>query len=546
MDLDFLYNPDGTLHRYRMTERYIIESRPDLHAAIQKSFGHTWSQRLWHFVNGPIVPSCSTCDGPVKFWNFVNGYRKFCSPKCCATNQETEEKKRGTSIERYGVEHHFMSQEIKDKRKSTFIANYGVDHPWKSDKIQKKIKDTNSERYGGAPAASKLVRDKMESTNLNRYGAKNAMQSEPIKSKVLNANLSKYGAHHQWSKQEVSDFIRSMDVTCDRTDSHFVITCACGNTSEISASTFYKRVKAGISPCTECNPIYNGKSDLERSVLSFIKTITDSTILTNTRKSIGLELDIYLPELGVAIEINGLYWHSELFKDKNYHIKKTEKCESLGIRLIHIFEDDWHHKGNIVRSRLANIFNQYNDRIYARHCTVLRINNKIAADFLSDNHLQGSINGTHAYGLFYKNKLVSVMTFGKMRKSMGSTSMSGFYELYRFCSLLGTSIPGAASKLLGAFIKSVSPKQIITYADRGWSNGNLYEKLGFKYVGKTKPNYHYIINDKRHSRFSFRKDVLLSQGYDPQKTEHEIMLERKIYRIYGCGNLKYTMLFHTI
>ena len=111
----------------------------------------------------------------------------------------------------------------------------------------------------------------------------------------------------------------------------------------------------------------------------------------------------------------------------------------------------------------------------------------------------------------------------------------GVYELLRFCNKLNTTVVGGASKLLKHFIKTVNPKSIISYADKRWSNGNLYEKLGFIHTHDSKPNYFYIVNNKRENRFSYRKDILVKEGYDKTKTEHEIMLERKIYRIYDCG-----------
>jgi hypothetical protein len=134
------------------------------------------------------------------------------------------------------------------------------------------------------------------------------------------------------------------------------------------------------------------------------------------------------------------------------------------------------------------------------------------------------------------------MTFGSLRKSMGSNSVENSYELYRFCNELNTSVIGGASKLLKHFINTYQPKEIISYADRRWSKGNLYEKLGFKFVSNTPKSFSYIINNKREYRFKFRKDVLIKLGFDSKKTSHEIMLERNIFRIYDCGNKKYILI----
>ena len=133
------------------------------------------------------------------------------------------------------------------------------------------------------------------------------------------------------------------------------------------------------------------------------------------------------------------------------------------------------------------------------------------------------------------------MTFSKLRKNLNGNNEENAYELLRFSNKLNTIVVGGASRLLNYFIKNVQPKKIISYADKRWSNGSLYKKLGFEHIRDSKPNYYYIVNDKRENRFNYRKDVLVKEGYDNSKTEHQIMKERKIYRIYDCGCMVYEM-----
>jgi hypothetical protein len=133
------------------------------------------------------------------------------------------------------------------------------------------------------------------------------------------------------------------------------------------------------------------------------------------------------------------------------------------------------------------------------------------------------------------------MTFGSLRKNMGRKSIDGHYELLRFCNKLYTSVVGGADKLLKYFIKTYNPKEITSYADRRWSQGDLYEKLGFEFIHNSKTNYFYINKGKREHRFKYRKDILVKEGFDKNKTEREIMKERGFNRIYDCGNKKYVL-----
>ena len=138
------------------------------------------------------------------------------------------------------------------------------------------------------------------------------------------------------------------------------------------------------------------------------------------------------------------------------------------------------------------------------------------------------------------------MTFGNLRKNLGQKAEEGSYELLRFCNKLNTSVVGGANKLFKYFVNQIKPKKIISYADRSWTMNNgksLYDNLGFKIIGVSKPNYYYIINKIRMNRFGFRKDKLVKEGYDKNKTELQIMTERKIYRIYDSGCLKYEICF---
>jgi hypothetical protein len=274
------------------------------------------------------------------------------------------------------------------------------------------------------------------------------------------------------------------------------------------------------------------------SSLGFEIETSNRTILSNNK-----ELDIYIPSKKIAIEYNGLFWHSELYRDKNYHIQKTQECQEKGIHLIQIFEDEWINNIGIVKSRLSNILGVTQFHTYARKCELRYISSSEAESFLDRHHIQGSCNSSIQLGLFKNNKLLAVMTFGNLRKNLGSSAEPGKYELLRFCNFVNLNIVGGASKLLNRFIKDYSPKEIVSYCDLRWSDGNLYEKLGFTFSHQSIPSYFYIFGQTRKNRYGFRKDILIKKyGCSSDDTEHNFCLSNGWYRIYDCGTKLYKLI----
>ena len=295
----------------------------------------------------------------------------------------------------------------------------------------------------------------------------------------------------------------------------------------------------------EITPSY--RSGPENEIAEFVKSLNVEVILNNKSILNGTELDIYLPQHNIAIEYNGLYWHSEKQgKTKNYHIDKTKKCLTKNIRLIHIFSDEWLTRKEIIKSRIKTLLKLNTEKIYGRKCEIITLTKEEKRYFLDKHHLQGNDKSNIFYGLRYQGVVVSVLTFGKLRSSMGhKTTQLNEYEIYRFSSL---NVIGGFSKLLNHFIKTHKPTKIITYSDRNWSPSTefcFYNKMGFTYVGETKPNYHYTKRyNKREHRYNYRKSKLIELGFDPQKSETQIMYELGFDRVWDTGNLKFEMGFN--
>jgi hypothetical protein len=287
---------------------------------------------------------------------------------------------------------------------------------------------------------------------------------------------------------------------------------------------------------------YNGTSAEEIKLADFIKDNYDGTIIRNdTTVLSGKELDIYLPDLKLAIELNGDRFHSDLYKDKLYHLKKTTECNDKGIHLIHIWMCDWMKKQDIIKSIILNKLGVISTRIYARNTEVREITNKVAQTFLSENHLQGQSISNYRYGLFYKDELVQVMTFSKLRHATGHVPKENSYELVRMCSKLGLIVVGGSNKLLKHFIKIINPKTILSYANRDWASGDVYKTLGFNFIKHTPPGYFYTKSKIKYHRYKFQKHKLVKAGYDKNKTEYQIMTERGFYKIWDCGNMRYEL-----
>ena len=157
------------------------------------------------------------------------------------------------------------------------------------------------------------------------------------------------------------------------------------------------------------------------------------------------------------------------------------------------------------------------------------------------------IEPTLKLGAFYKGRLIAVMTFAVPSISKGQKCVKGnIWELSRFCT--STRITGITGKILEHFKRNYKWSNIFSYADLRWSDGNVYNKVGFEYTGNSAPNYWYVYKKnmyekKRYHRFNFRKDVLNKklEVFDPKKTEYENMLINGWDRIWDCGDMKFEM-----
>lgn len=286
--------------------------------------------------------------------------------------------------------------------------------------------------------------------------------------------------------------------------------------------------------CPKCKYI---RSNKEIELYNFIKTLNINC--TNNANVISPKtLDIYLPNYNLAIEFNGLLHHSELRKPNDYHYNKTKLCNSLGIELIHVWEDDWEFKKEIVKSIIKNKLKITENTIHARKCKIVEINHSVAKEFYNNNHIQSSCNpAQHNIALYVQDNIVSCMSFSNNASNRGAKQ----WELIRFCNKINYNVVGGANKLFKYFINKYKVNNITSYSNNDYFNGNLYEKLGFKFIKELKPDYKTIYKKRRTSKQFSRKSNLIKlfPNSDINNTEHKICLDNKLYRIYDAGKKKW-------
>jgi hypothetical protein len=535
------------LNSNSVKESWVISNLPNLYNFIKDNFGSTISEKIYLLKNKKNF--CKVCNSDVEFLSYKRGYRIYCSKKCSNSDIDLINSKleiyKATCINKYGVDNASKSalviDKIKESRKlidygsinikskETFLKKWGVDNPSKLEHVKKKKEKTNIDNWGVSnPFKSESIKDKIRKTNIEKYGYYHPVMSINVKNKIKNTNIERWGVDNYKSSQiDKEETLISKDPGYIKyiSNSIYLLYCNKGHEYKIKYDNYYNRNKLNLTLCTICNPINELSSSMENDLYNFIESIYDGEIIKSYRDV--LEIDIYLPNLNIGFEFNGLYWHSEEFKGKWYHAKKVDYFKERGIRVINIWEDDWTYKRSIIQSQITNLIGLTTNKIWARKCEVRQIlDNNLSKDFLNENHVQGCDKSSIRIGLFQNNELISIMTFDNFE---GRNKMeNGGWNLSRFCNKIGYNVVGGASKLLSYFIKEIGPKRIISYADASWSNGDLYFKLGFNNIYNSDPDYKYVVGNKRIHKSRYRKSIT---GISESKL--------KLSKIWDCGKIKF-------
>jgi hypothetical protein len=333
-----------------------------------------------------------------------------------------------------------------------------------------------------------------------------------------------HGDKYEYSKVEYVNYNTKITVTCKK---H-------GDWLQTPDSHLQGK---GCSICANVGP-----SKAQLAISEFLTNYTP-VILEHKFPGSTRRFDIYLPEKHLAIEYNGLYWHSSRTEAIERESEKHALAKANGVRVITVFQDEWHYQPDVVQNTLLSAMGEL-PKIFARKCTVMPLTTEDVGHFYLENHVQGSPQSSVHFGLFNSGDLVACMSFGMLRSSRRNTDRR-HWELTRYASTC--TVVGGASKLLKAFRRENLADKLTSYSDARMFSGNMYAQLGFTRTHQTLPDYYYVnlrVATWRVHKAKFQKKHLakLFPGCDIEnKTEKEICEENGYYQVYDCGKVRWDL-----
>jgi len=502
--------------------KFIRDNYPLLYHDTQ---GKNQINAIYDSINGithsPLCVAC--CENRVKFNTFTAGYHKYCCHKCSVSNTETALKREKTNMEKYGGRSAFASEEIRAKKKNTMLQRYGVEHILQNDTFKRRVvaknkgktdlekQDINARktstlisRYGTSHLWEvPYISEKRKHTCMAKFGVEYALQSPNVKEKSKSSRNAKFVASFPTKFLNVEPLFTAEDF--DGVENRYPWRCLTCD------SIFDDHIDDGSKPvCPTCFPKFGSVGETE--VIAFVKSLGFDVTIHDRKTLFPKELDILIPSKNIAIEYCGLYWHSEKKVRSNYHLEKFQECESKGIHLITIFEDEWMSNKETCKSTLAYLLGVVNNQLKQEAYTIRPISRKEFKDQLTTFHIQGYTPSTIKLGAFHGNDLVAVMGFSKVS--------SATYELTRY--VINAGPREVAHQLMHYFNCNYHPNKIVTISDLRWEDASWYLAMGFTKGNQTPPNF-YLSNDGVHR-------------FPANETNSK---DTRYYRIYDCGNIEY-------
>lgn len=530
----------------------------------------TPTERCWYLINNlHSSVLCAHCgENKVPFNKEMKEPRTFCSSLCSSKSDAVKKKREESFKEKFGTD----LKEWCLRNSTIFKDKYGVDNPsqvsafndqkkhtyeQKSEEVKKAITkkrtDTNLELYGYENcSSSELIKQRRRSTTLSRYGTDNVFQTNEVKQKTKDLYRQKYGNEtisymQRHLSQEVLSALNNKDFLINE---HIHLKKSLNRIADelqVGHKTVHNYMIAHGIPVQRFFV-----STFEHEVYSFLvnELKLDPTNIIQNNRPFLFELDLHLPTQKIAIECDGIYWHSEGAgkRDRKYHLNKTNVCALKGYMLYHIFENEWKEKPHIWKSILTSALKLNSVVIGARNTSCRKISVVDALKFMNENHLQGPnlklSNKAQCYGLFDKNTMVGCAIFDRSRFAKNVE-----WELLRMCFKINHTVVGGVSKLCKEFERDCNPSSLISYADKRYATGNGYKLAGFVRGEDSPPSYYYFVPGslKLLNRMKYQKHKLQSSldRFEQSKSEWTNMKDNGFDRIWDCGNQTWYKTYET-
>lgn len=255
------------------------------------------------------------------------------------------------------------------------------------------------------------------------------------------------------------------------------------------------------------------------------------TVIENPLVSIYIPSRDGIPELGIDF-----VKFKDASTDRNHYRDKYMFCHNEGLRLLTVFENEFSLKPELVISKIRNIVGKSERGVGARKLSIRPITVSMANAFFDQYHLQGRTGSIiTAYGAYLPNttRLVAAIAFNQQRNTQD-------IELIRYATD-GATYAGIFTRLFRHALREKPYDTVLSFADLRYSQGDVYERNGFKLVKEIPADYRYIVGNALHHKSLYTKaNIAKKFGLDMSTlTERQAMEQLKIPRIYDCGKLKY-------
>lgn len=400
-------------------------------------------------------------------------------------SKEIREKAHKTMEEKYGVRHALLKREFLDKSKETLKRNYNVEHPMESPEI----------------------RERLKFTFINKYGVDNPMKNEDIKLKLRDKEIDMGYIVPLSNGYTIAQY-------CAKLGLPFL------------SRAFQLRKQYGDDFVIEW--LDNRKQSVSSLEMLFKKHFPDAISyqkVPNEIKGSGYRPDFIINK--TYIDVDGLLYHSEKYKENNFHLNKRNTYKNAGLSLIQFRQDEITDKIDIVKSIISTkTYSNNINKVFARKLKIKEITQTLANEFFERTHLMGGFNGSKCIALVTENDtIVACLSYKRI--------VNGVIDISRFSCELNTVVVGGLSRLLSYLYNKEKPSIIQSFVDLRYGDGKSLLGLGFIEESVT-------LGWKWTDGWqSFSRQSCMANMDDRGLSEREYADELGWFKIYDAGQAKF-------